>query len=194
MSRLDQDQDGPVQLTLEHGQSIRCQQLVLCAGAWSKPLAASLGYRVPLDTERGYHITLARPGRISCPIASTERHVIVTPMAMGLRMTGTVEFGGLRLPPDPQRFELLKWQMVALFPGTSTEQASTWMGFRPSLPDHLPVICQAPRHRGVYFAFGHQHLGLTLAGVTARLVENLVQGYAPTIDMAPYHVGRFWLW
>lgn len=142
------------------------------------------GNDVPLDTERGYQITLAWPecstpsyptGRISHPIASTERNVIMTPMAIGLRMTGTVEFGGLRLPPDERRFALLRKQMEALVPGTRADQASSWMGFRPSLPDHLPVIGAAPRHRGVFFAFGHQHLGLTLAGVTARLVADLVQ-------------------
>ena len=198
--RLAQDKAGPVSLTLEHGQHLRCKQLVLCAGAWSKPLAASLGYRVPLDTERGYHITLdwqqhggglAGVERIRQPIASTERNVIMTPMAMGLRMTGTVEFGGLHLPPDPRRFVLLRAQMEALLPGVRADQASSWMGFRPSLPDHLPVMGAAPRHPGVFFAFGHQHLGLTLCGVTARLVTDLLQGRTSGIDLAPYHVGRF---
>ena len=195
-------QEGPcaVTLVLEQGPALRCKSLVLCAGAWSKPLAASLGYHVPLDTERGYHITVpwpqgehaARmPGRIRQPIASTERSVIMTPMSVGLRMTGTVEFGGLHLPPDERRFGLLKAQLQALMPGIRTDDATTWMGFRPSLPDHLPVICAAPRHRGVFFAFGHQHLGLTLSGVTARLVTDLVQGRTPTVDMAPYQVGRF---
>ena len=198
--RLAQDKDGPVSLALEHGDALRCKQLVLCAGAWSKPLAASLGYHVPLDTERGYHITLgwqqqgaALDGmcRFTKPIASTERNVIMTPMSMGLRMTGTVEFGGLHLPPDKRRFALLREQMQKLMPGTDASQATTWMGFRPSLPDHMPVMCGAPRHRGVFFAFGHQHLGLTLSGVTARLMTDLVQGRAPGVDMAPFHVGRF---
>ena len=203
--RLAQDSDGPVTLTLEHGQALRCKQLVLCAGAWSKPLAASLGYRVPLDTERGYHITLGWQqqgggldgiGRLTKPIASTERNVIMTAMTMtmGLRMTGTVEFGGLHLPPDPRRFGLLRAQMQALLPGVDASGASTWIGFRPSLPDHLSVMGAAPRHPGVFFAFGHQHLGLTLSGVTARLVQDMVLGRAPAIDMAPCHVGRFAPW
>ena len=201
--KIDQAGDFTLTLATGQGRAIRCRQLLLCAGAWSKPLAANLGYRVPLDTERGYHITLpwpdpaiapgepGEPGRIALPIASIERKVIMTPMSMGLRMTGTVEFGGLQLPPDPRRFALLRTQMLALMPGTRTDSASTWMGFRPSLPDHLPVICEAPPHRGVFFAFGHQHLGLTLCGVTARLVTDLVLGRVPGIDMAPYHVGRF---
>ena len=198
--RLAQEGNGPATVVLEHAQALRCKTLVLCAGAWSKPLAQSLGYQVPLDTERGYHITLGwqEPGaglqnleRITEPIASTERNVIMTPMAMGLRMTGTVEFGGLYLPPDPHRFVLLKRHMQSLLPGVRADAASTWMGFRPSLPDHLPVLCAAPRHRGVFFAFGHQHLGLTLCGVTARLVEDMVRGRAASIDLEPYDVGRF---
>ena len=199
VQRIAQEGVGPVTLTLEQGTPLRCRKIVLCTGAWSKPLAASLGYRVPLDTERGYHITLDWQGssglnavpRIRHAIASTERNVIMTPMTMGLRMTGTVEFGGLQLPPDPHRFALLRKQVEALLPGVKADQASTWMGFRPSLPDHLPVMCAAPRHRGVFFAFGHQHLGLTLSGVTARLVADMVHGRKPTIDMTPYHIGRF---
>ena len=199
VQRITQEGNGPVTLTLEQGNPVRCRQMVLCAGAWSKPLTASLGYRVPLDTERGYHITLDWQGasglnampRIRHAIASTERNVIMTPMTMGMRMTGTVEFGGLHLAPDPHRFTLLRKQVEALLPGAKAGHASTWMGFRPSLPDHLPVMCAAPRHRGVFFAFGHQHLGLTLSGVTARLVADMVHGRKPTIDMTPYHIGRF---
>lgn len=198
VTAIGQAGQGPATVSLEQGRALRCKDVVLCAGAWSRPLAAGLGYRVPLDTERGYHITLAwqdaaenSAERLRIPVASTERSVIMTPMSVGLRMTGTLEFGGLQLPPDPRRFSLLKAQMQALLPGVRTGNASTWMGFRPSLPDHLPVICAAPRHRGVFFAFGHQHLGLTLSGVTGRLVAELVQGRQPSIDLAPFHVGRF---
>jgi D-amino-acid dehydrogenase len=107
-------------------------------------------------------------------------------------MTGTVEFGGLLLPPDAHRLALLRRAMRALVPASQPDTASTWMGFRPSLPDHLPVVCAAPRHPGVFFAFGHQHLGLTLCGVTARLVADLVCRRKPSVDMAPFHVDRFY--
>lgn len=198
---LRQERAGPVSIVREGGPAIRCRQLVLCTGAWSKSLVHSLGYRVPLDTERGYHITVPWPAAAGLadaarclrqPIASSERNVIMTPMSMGLRMTGTVELGGLDLPPDPRRFDLLQREMRALMPAISLRHASTWMGFRPSLPDHLPVICAAPRHPGIFFAFGHQHLGLTLCGVTARLLAGLVQGHAPGMDLSPFHIGRFW--
>lgn len=197
---LAQERGGPVVAALEDGRSLRARQLLLCAGAWSAPLAATLGYRVPLEVERGYHITVppAQPQgrqhalmRLRRPIASTERNVIMTPMAVGLRMTGTVEFGGLRLAPDPRRHLLLHQGMRALLPGIDTSAARLWMGFRPSLPDHLPVLGAAPRHPGVYFAFGHQHLGLTLCAVTARLMTALMQGEVPSVDLAPYRVDRW---
>jgi D-amino-acid dehydrogenase len=200
---LFQEGQGPVRLTLAHGSALHAHQVLVCAGAWSRPLVRSLGYRVPLDTERGYHITVPWPapgwpgaGAISMrrPIASTERSVIMTPMSVGLRMTGTVEFGGLHLPPDPRRHALLRRQLQALLPGVDTAAASSWMGFRPSLPDHLPVLGAAPRHRGVFFAFGHQHLGLTLSGVTARLMADLMLGHTPAPDLSAYRIDRFQPW
>ena len=183
-----------VSAMLEQGSTRRARQLVLAAGAWSRPLAASLGCFEPLDTERGYHINLPwgeGPPRLPMPIASTERNVIMTPMTQGLRMTGTLEFGGLHLPPDPHRIALLHRQMQSLLPGAQTAQASSWMGFRPSMPDHMPVIGRVPRHPNVVFAFGHQHLGLTLSGVTARLVGDLLAGRQAMVDMASFRVGRF---
>jgi D-amino-acid dehydrogenase len=168
------------------------RQLVLSCGAWSKSLATQLGYPVPLDTERGYHITL--PGgfpRLDIPVASLERKVIMTPMSGGLRMTGTVEFGGLQLPPDPGRFEVLAAHMRALAANVPTGNMTTWMGFRPSLPDHLPVLGRVPDGRRLFFAFGHQHLGLTLAGVTARVIAAQAMGSEPGINLAPFAPDRF---
>ncbi len=175
-----------------NGARHSARHLVLSCGAWSKTLAAQLGYAVPLDTERGYHITL--PGvfpRFSIPVASYERKVIMTPMSAGLRMTGTVEFGGLHLAPDPKRFLLLTRHMNALAANIPTGNMTTWMGFRPSLPDHLPVLGRAPDGRNLFFAFGHQHLGLTLAGVTARIIALQVMGREPEIKMAPFAPDRF---
>ena len=196
---IRQARDDRVTLDLAQGGRLRCRQVLLCAGAWSGPLAASLGYRVPLDTERGYHITGpwssprgtgADQAAVHIPVASTERKVILTPMSMGLRMTGTLEFGGLQLPPDPRRYSLLRRQLQALLPSVDSSRATTWMGFRPSLPDHLPVLGRAPRQNNVFFAFGHQHLGLTLSGVTARLMAELMLGRS-SFDFSAYRVDRF---
>ena len=174
------------------GRRFPAAQIVLACGAWSGPLAASLGYRVPLDTERGYHVTLpsAFPA-FRIPVASFERKVIMTPMTAGLRMTGTVEFGGLSLAPDPRRFELLERHLAALVPSLPTTGLTRWMGFRPSLPDHLPVLGRVPDGRDVFFAFGHQHLGLTLAGVTGRIIADEVAGRPRSIDLAPFSPARF---
>ena len=174
------------------GEKYAARHLVLSCGAWSKPLAAQLGYPVPLDTERGYHVTL--PGvipRFTVPVASYERKVIMTPMSCGLRMTGAVEFGGLHLPPDPKRFALLTRHMHALAANIPTDNVTTWMGFRPSLPDHLPVLGRVPDGRNLYFAFGHQHLGLTLAGVTARIISAQIMGREPGIVLTPFAPDRF---
>jgi D-hydroxyproline dehydrogenase len=174
------------------GSDLDAEQLVIAAGAWSGPLVAGLGYRVPLDTERGYHVTLPKAfPRFRIPVASFERKVIMTPMSVGLRMTGTVEFGGLQLPPDARRFAMLERHMKALAPSLPTEGLTTWMGYRPSLPDHLPVLGRVPDGREIFFAFGHQHLGLTLAGVTARVLANQVMGREPGIDLAPFSPARF---
>jgi len=200
VGHIAQSSGGPVVIGLPDGAQLSCRQVLLCAGAWSAPLAACLGYRVPLETERGYHITVPWPqdeptaapwASMHRPVASIEHSVIMTPMAVGLRMTGTVEFGGLQLPPDPRRHALLHRSMQALLPGIDTSKASSWMGFRPSLPDHLPVLGAAPHHPGVFFAFGHQHLGLTLCGTTGRIMAQLMQGETPTMDLAPYRVDRW---
>ena len=197
--RITADSTQDATVVLEDGRQLRGAQVLVCAGAWSKPLAASLGYKVPLDTERGYHISVdgmpsgrgVGPTSLTRPVASIERKVIMTSMSMGLRMTGTVELGGLKLAPDPRRFQLLKRQLQALLPGIDTADMRTWMGFRPSLPDHLPVLGRAPRHNHVFFAFGHQHLGLTLAGVTAAVMSELMHTNTSPIDLKPYAVDRF---
>ncbi|MEO6625231.1 MAG: FAD-binding oxidoreductase [Burkholderiaceae bacterium] len=197
---IQQSSDYAVTLDIAQGGPLRCRQVLVCAGAWSRPLAAGLGYPVPLDTERGYHITVpwagparrgAVPGDVLMPVASTERKVIMTPMSMGLRMTGTLEFGGLHLPPDVRRYDLLRRQLQALVPAVESAGATNWMGFRPSMPDHLPVLGRASRHANVFFAFGHQHLGLTLCGVTARVMSELMLGGTTSLDLSAYRVDRF---
>ncbi len=174
------------------GARHRADKVVISCGAWSKTLASQLGYAVPLDTERGYHINIANAApKFDMPIASSERKVIMTPMSCGLRMTGTVEFGGLKLPPDPARFTMLKANLRELVADMSTTDATEWMGFRPSLPDHLPVLGRVPDGRNVFFAFGHQHLGLTLAGVTARIIAAQVTGGDPGMNLTAFRPDRF---
>ena len=112
-------------------------------------------------------------------------------MEDGLRLAGTSEFAGLDAPPDYGRAELLRGQAKALFPDVNIENYSQWMGQRPSLPDSVPVIGPSRRHGGVYYAFGHQHVGLTCAPKTGRLIADLIAGRRPNTDLSPYRVDRF---
>lgn len=182
---------GQFDLQLQPG-SVQADKVVLAAGAWSRTLAAQLACDVPLDTERGYHVTAVDwRGQLDLPIASHERMIIMAPLDCGLRMTGFVEFGGLLLPPRRQRIETLRRHLQELMPGAAMSEFSEWMGFRPSLPDHLPVIGGSPADQDILFAFGHQHLGLTLAGVTADAVAALARGDEPALDLHPFRVNRF---
>ena len=173
-------------------QTMRARKVVLCAGAWSGILMRQLGTPVPLDTERGYNVTAGgwHPD-IDVSIASYERHTIMTPMDVGLRMTGFVEIGGLKLPSNPAKTAMLQRHVRELFPNAEIPAFSEWMGFRPSLPDHLPVIGRLPRYGEVYCAFGHQHLGLTLAAVTAEVIADLISQREPEIDLFPFRPDRF---
>ncbi len=172
--------------------TLACDAVVVAAGAWSKELARRLGAKVPLDTERGYHLTLPTPNiELSRPVYSTEFGMACTPLAGGLRLGGTVEMGGLRAPPDWRRAQVLAARGRRLFPQLDTRDASRWMGFRPSLPDSLPVLGPAPAAANAILAFGHGHLGLTLGARSGALVADLVAGRRPPIDLSPYAAGRF---
>ncbi|MCF6434108.1 FAD-dependent oxidoreductase [Pseudoalteromonas sp. MMG022] len=181
-----------VRLLTEQGESLAFEQIVLCTGAWSKTLSKQLGFKVPLDTERGYHAMLNEQGALSRPVASAERQFIITPMQSGLRLAGTVEFAGLDAPERQERATMLLTHAQQLIQGIKQSKVhQTWMGCRPSLPDSLPVISQSPKHNNVIFAFGHQHLGLTQAAITAKLVGQLCMGEQPMLDLTPYRIDRF---
>jgi len=185
------DAQGPRAVVGDAGER-PASQIVIAAGAWSRPLAAELGSRLPLDTERGYHVMLPNPGiAVRHPLASTEGGFAITPMEHGLRIAGTVELGGLRAPPNPKRAAAMLTRTQRMLPGLRTEGRSDWMGFRPSLPDSLPAVGRSPRFRNVYFAFGHAHRGLSFAAITGRLIADLMAGRTPVIDPTPYRADRF---
>lgn len=172
--------------------TLRAGKVVVAAGAWSQPLAARLGCPMPLDTERGYHIHAdGWRGSFDVAIASLDRNTIITPLDSGLRITGFVEFGGLEMPQSGKRVETLKRHLCELLPDAEFLSLDGWMGFRPTLPDYLPAIGRVPGLPGAIFAFGHQHLGLTLAGVTADAVLALVKGQEPPVDLEPFRADRF---
>ncbi len=166
--------------------------LVLAAGIWSKPLARQLGSRVPLDTERGYHVMLGDPGvELALPAIVGDVRLSVTPMVSGIRVGGTIEFAGLDAPPNPARHEALLGHARRVFPGLKTEIQTRWMGHRPSLPDSMPVIGPSPHLKNVFFGFGHGHLGLTSAAITGKAITDMAAGRRPPFDPTPFRVDRF---
>jgi D-amino-acid dehydrogenase len=169
---------------------------VVCAGAYSKPLAAALGDKVPLETERGYHLMIRDPDVMPrIPTADADGKFVATPMDTGLRFAGTVELAGLEAPPNWRRARILLEQGRKMLPGLAAsypeERISVWMGHRPSLPDSLPVIGPSRATRNVIYAFGHGHVGMTSAPMTGRIVADLIGGRPPSIDIAPFAAGRF---
>jgi D-amino-acid dehydrogenase len=166
--------------------------VAITGGAWSKALARRLGHRPLLDTERGYHVMFPNPGVAPrLPIYSGDYSFAVTPLEHGLRFAGTVELGGLEAPPNYARAQVLVERGRRMFPQLNETGRTEWMGFRPSMPDSVPVISGSDKHRNAVFAFGHGHIGLTLGAVTGRLVADLVAGRDPGLDMRPYRIDRF---
>ena len=181
-----------VHLTLADGRRMTTPQVVLACGAWSHRLAATLGDRLPLETERGYNTTLS-PGAFDLKrqLVLPADGYVVTPLSTGIRVGGAVELAGLTRAPDYRRSAILLKKAASVLPGLRTDGGVQWMGFRPSMPDSLPVIGPAPRSRRVLYAFGHGHLGLTQAAATARLIADLALNRAPAINLTPYRAERF---
>ena len=167
--------------------------VVVACGAWSKPLAASLGDTVPLDTERGYNVSFPGvTGLTSRPIGFEGHGFVVTPLASGLRVGGAVEFGGMNAAPDHRRTKALFDKAVTFLAGLPAfETGNVWMGFRPSLPDSLPVIGSASRNANVFYAFGHGHYGMTQSAITGQLVADMIGRRAPRLDLGYYAPTRF---
>lgn len=182
---------GPSAVIGRHGR-YACDAVVLTAGAWSRKLAAKLGESVPLETERGYHVTLPHQGnRPRMPLYSGDHSFAVTPLEIGLRFAGTVELGGLELPPNPARNEVLLRHGRRMFGELNENGRSDWMGFRPSMPDSKPVIDRGRKFKNAFFAFGHGHVGLTLGPITGKLIADMVSERKPAIDLKPFAVDRF---
>ncbi|TGQ53024.1 FAD-binding oxidoreductase [Mesorhizobium sp. M1C.F.Ca.ET.193.01.1.1] len=152
------------------------RKAVIAAGAFSRPLAALAGDRIPLETERGYHLEFpTETPLLTRPVCPVDLGFYMTPMAGRLRVAGTVELGGLAAPPNPRRLALLDRGVRQFFPNPG-KPSSQWLGFRSSLPDSRPVIGPSAKSPDVIHAFGHGHLGLTLAAVTARWVAGFIAG------------------
>ncbi|MBL4660633.1 MAG: FAD-binding oxidoreductase [Alcanivoracaceae bacterium] len=173
-------------------QNIKAKKLIISAGIFSKELVKNLGINVPLETERGYHLMLPQQQLLNRPVAFAQRRFIITPMQTGTRLAGTVEFAGTKTKPNWKRAENLFHHAKQVL-NSPIESASDqkWMGFRPTLPDSLPIIDHCCVNPNILFAFGHQHLGLTQAGITADIISDLVHHKKTDIDISPFSVNRF---
>lgn len=154
---------------------VQANKVIVAAGAFSKPLARSAGETVRLDTERGYHLEFDMDTPlVTRPVCSAKRGFYASPMVGRLRIAGTVELGGLSSPQSEHRLKMLERGARDMFPALG-EPSRTWFGFRPSMPDSVPVIRATKHNKNVIMAFGHGHIGVTLAPTTAAIVSDLVK-------------------
>ena len=190
VDRLEPQDSGRIRLICRD-RTIEAHTAVLAAGAWSQSLAEQGGDAIPLATERGYHIEFAMHAcPINRPVSPVDLGFYVTPMAGRLRVAGTVELGGLSAPLNPKQIALLERGVRKLLPGLGPVQ-SQWLGCRPSLPDSLPVIGRSRRHPNLIHAFGHGHLGMTLAGVTSRIIASLIEKRNDGPNLSAFRPDRF---
>ncbi|MGI3167027.1 NAD(P)/FAD-dependent oxidoreductase [Pseudooceanicola sp. 200-1SW] len=184
--------EAGVRLHLPDGAAVDFDRAVVCAGAHSAALTRSLGLKIPLETERGYNVTLPAPGvALSRPVSIPEKGYYMTPMSVGLRIGGGVELAGLKAPPRWSRVEVMARHAETVLPGLNRAGEARWMGFRPAMPDTLPVIGPVPGAERVLLAFGHGHLGLTMGATTGRMIAGHVYGSNHRIDPIPYLPTRF---
>ncbi len=169
-------------------------KVVIACGAFSKKLTDKLDEKIPLDTERGYHIHFKNYSKLlSRPVVWADRGFGITPMEQGLRVVGTVEFGGLDNPLSKSRIKNLILNAKDMLNGLpeNEDHDDEWLGFRPTLPDFLPVIGKSKNYNNVYYSFGHHHLGWTLGAISGKIVSKMILGEKTNLDLSPYSSSRF---
>ncbi len=167
------------------------EKTVIACGAFSKTLTDQLGENIPLDTERGYHVHFDKMDHlISRPVIFLDRGFGMTPMNQGLRAVGTVELGGLKNPISKKRIDYIIKCAKELLPQLK-EHKDEWLGFRPTLPDFLPVIGPSLKNKNIIYSFGHQHLGWTLGAISGKIVSSIIAGEKTNLDLKPYSSSRF---
>ena len=182
--------EGGATVATEAGER-RFDAVMVSAGVWSKPLAASLGENLPVEAERGYNLSFAGlKGRLSHPLLFADRGIAATPLATGLRFGGWTELAGTSAPPNPAHWQKLREIGEAVLPGLGTAEAREWMGHRPSMPDSVPVLSRSGKAERVFYAVGHGHYGLSYSARTAKLMGELI-GAAADETLAAYSIARF---
>jgi len=174
-------------------EPIEAPAVVVAMGPWSDDAFRQLGYRFPLGVKRGYHMHFKPVGNaaLSRPVIDAENGYVLTPMLRGIRLTTGVEFALRDAPATPVQLDRAEPLARQIFPLGERVDAHPWLGRRPCLPDMLPIVGHTARHEGLWFNFGHHHLGFTLGPVTGRLLAEMMTGEAPFTDPAPYRADRF---
>jgi D-amino-acid dehydrogenase len=185
--------EGDKWIVTAAAEKFASRDAVIALGPWAETVTRRLGYDLPLAVKRGYHMHYRAAGSavLNTPMLDAERGYFLAPMRRGIRLTTGAEFAlrdGMKTPVQLNRAEPIARE---LFPLAERLDADAWMGSRPCTPDMMPVIGAAPRHRNLWFAFGHAHHGLTLGPVTGRLVAEMVCGEQPFVDPSPYRADRF---
>jgi D-amino-acid dehydrogenase len=183
--------DGSYRLLTNMSDAVS-SRVVVAAGAWSTELLGPLGISIPLETERGYHVEVTEPSvNLRVPILHKEKAFGAVQMEEGLRFVGLVEIAGLRRAPNERREDVLLKFAGDLLPGLRFAKKSFWMGFRPSMPDSVPVLGEAPGSPGLFIACGHGHMGITSGAISGRFMSQLVLKQTPMLKPEPYSLSRF---
>ena len=181
-------------ILITENKKLLFDKVVIACGAFSKKLTDKLDEKIPLDTERGYHIHFKNYSNLlSRPVVWADRGFGITPMEQGLRVVGTVEFGGLENPLSKSRIKNLILNAKDMLNGLpeNEDHEDEWLGFRPTLPDFLPVIGKSKNYNNVYYSFGHHHLGWTLGAISGKIVSKMILGEKTNLDLSPYSSSRF---
>ena len=190
VEKIDFPYDGKI-LIKTSLNSYSFDKTVITCGAFSKILTDQADEKIPLDTERGYHVHFKGYDHLlSRPVIFLNKGFGITPMQQGLRVVGTVEFGGLKNPPSKKRIINLVNNAKYLLPELGKHQ-DEWLGFRPTLPDFLPVIGPSKKYKNLFYSFGHHHLGWTLGAISGKIVSGMVAGEKTNLDLSPYSATRF---
>lgn len=184
------NQNGAI-LKIWDDHDVECDHLVIAAGAHSREVSGSGAERLPLNAERGYHLMFRHAAKLlSRPVGWAHAGLYATPMTSGLRIAGTVELAGLSPKINHRRLDYLKMMSERML-GPLGVPCSSWLGFRPSMPDALPVIGRSEFSERIFYAFGHQHIGLTLSGITGKIISDLLLKKRLDFDIRPFSPSRF---
>jgi len=181
--------ENSVSLTYNNNE-FNFDKVVICAGSWSNVLTKKIGENFPLDTERGYHVMFDNYDLINRPVGWSQSGFYLTQLEDGLRAAGTVEIAGLHKPENKKRTKMIEREARKLLPQLK-EVKNTWLGFRPTLPDSLPVIGASKINKNIIYGFGHQHIGWTLGAVTGKIINSICSNRVPNINIEPFNSGRF---